>query len=290
MAKSTAKKKTSSNASASAKPSVQAEKRMKESSTSTMLKALLVIVIVQAVLTLGILIGMLSAHSNMDETHERIEAMDSFFATNVDGYNSPSAETGSVTAGSGSQATTGNSGTTTTATIDIEGEPTKGSLDAPVTVIEFSDYECPFCGRFYSQTYGQLMEEYVDTGKVRFVFKDFPLSFHPQAEPAAIAANCVQKLAGDEMYFEYHDTLFENQNLLGASNYKAWAEELGLDGAAFETCTQDPAMAAEVQGDLSEGTLNGVSGTPSFFINGELIVGAQPYSVIKQAIDAQLNS
>src|SRR3989344_3080717 len=136
--------------------------------------------------------------------------------------------------------------------VDIGNSPIKGSKDAPVTIVEFSDYECPFCGRFYTQSFKQIDEKYIKTGKVKLVFKDFPLSFHPNAQKAAEAARCVRDQKSDAGYFKKHE--------------KA------------------------VQDELAYGQQLGVSGTPAFFINGLLIEGAQPYTVFEQAIENILQS
>jgi len=170
----------------------------------------------------------------------------------------------------------------------VDDDPFLGNEDAPVTIVEWSDYECPFCARFYSQTLSQIKSQYVDTGKVKFVYRDFPLSFHPQAEPAAIAANC----AGEQgKYFEFHDKIFDNGGAAGKSNvdYKRWAQELGLNVAEWETCLSDPAQKQEIQKDFRDGGAAGVSGTPGFIINGKLVSGAQPFSVFQQVIEAELN-
>lgn len=169
--------------------------------------------------------------------------------------------------------------------LDIGDDPVKGDPDAPVTIIEFSDFECPFCGRFYSDTLGQLEKEYIDTGKVKFVYKDFPLSFHPQAEPAAVAASC----AGEQgKFWEYHDKIFDNQASLSSGSYTTWASELGLDASKFKECVDSGKYEAEIQEDIKEGSAAGVKGTPAFFINGQLVSGAQPFSVFQQAIEAAL--
>jgi protein-disulfide isomerase len=161
-----------------------------------------------------------------------------------------------------------------------------GDDDAPVTIIEFSDYECPFCGRFYSQTYGQLKEQYIDTGKAKLVFRDFPLSFHQNAQKAHEAAEC----AGDQdAYFEMHDMVFENQQSLSVSALKGYAGQIGLDQVTFDECLDSGTHAAEVQQDFRDGQAAGVSGTPTFFVNGVKLVGAQPFSAFQQAIDAELS-
>lgn len=168
----------------------------------------------------------------------------------------------------------------------LDDDPVLGEDDAPVTIVEFSDYQCPFCGRFYSDTLQQLKAKYVETGKVKIVFRDFPLSFHPEAEPAAIAANC----AGEQgKFWEMHDKIFENQQALSSASYKQWAQQLRLDVTKWETCTKDPAQQQEIRNDMRDGGMAGVQGTPAFFVNGQLISGAQPYQVFEQVIEAELN-
>lgn len=162
-----------------------------------------------------------------------------------------------------------------------------GKEDAPVTMIEFSDYQCPFCGRFFTQTLPSIKSKYIDTGKVKFVYRDFPINIHPEAEPAAIAANCAGKQG---KYFEFHDKIFENQQQLSATNYKKWATELKLDLNQWDDCLKDPAQLQEVQKDLSDGSRVGVQGTPAFFIGGRLISGAQPYTVFEAAIEQELGN
>jgi len=179
----------------------------------------------------------------------------------------------------------------TAAVIDMktlsDDDPFLGKDDAPVIMVEFSDYECPFCARFYKQTLPQIKSKYIDTGKVKFVYRDYPLSFHPQAEPAALAANC----AGEQgKYFEFHDKVFDVGGAAGKSNtdYKKWVEELGLDTAAWEECIVDPAQKQEIQKDFLDGGAAGVTGTPGFIINGKLVSGAQPFSAFEQVIEAAL--
>tara|TARA_Y100000034_G_scaffold67371_1_gene81273 strand:- start:7854 stop:8927 length:1074 start_codon:yes stop_codon:yes gene_type:complete len=174
--------------------------------------------------------------------------------------------------------------------IEIGDAPVKGDANAPVTIVEFSDYQCPFCAKFYTETFGLLEKNYIDTGKVKLVFMDFPLDFHPEAQPAAEAARCVREQKGDEGYYEMHDKLFENQGLLSEENYKKWARELGVDGAEFDSCLDSGKFVADVQADLTYGQQLGVSGTPGFFVNGQLVSGAQPYSVFEQLIEAGLSA
>ena len=171
--------------------------------------------------------------------------------------------------------------------VSTEGSYFKGEEDAQVTIIEFSDFQCPFCGRFFSDALPQIERNYVATGKVKFVYKDFPLdSIHPQATPAALAARC----AGDqEKFWEFHDKIFANQQSLGSAAYGLWAGQLGLDAEEFDGCMASQKHLSAVRADFAEGQRVGVSGTPAFLINGQLISGAQPYAVFQQAIEAALS-
>jgi protein-disulfide isomerase len=172
--------------------------------------------------------------------------------------------------------------------VEIGNSPVKGQDDAPVTLVEFSDYQCPFCGKFYSETYPLIIENYVNTGEVKLVFKDYPLDFHPEAQKAAEAARCAGKLLGDDIYFKFHDILFENQVDLSEENYKKWAREIGVDGASFDSCLDSGEFATAVQEDFAYGSQLGVTGTPGFFVNGQRIDGAVPYNVFEQAIESAL--
>jgi len=171
--------------------------------------------------------------------------------------------------------------------VSIDDDAIKGDVNAPVTIIEFSDFECPFCGKYVMETYPQIVKEYIETGKVRYVFRDFPLDFHANAQKAAEAAEC----AGEQgMYWEMHDYLFANQDYLGISYLKGYAKDLKLDTDKFNECLDSGAMEEEVLADLLEGQSYGVSGTPGFFINGKMISGAQPYEVFVQEIEAALDA
>lgn len=172
--------------------------------------------------------------------------------------------------------------------IDLEGVPVKGDPDAPVTIVEWSDFECPFCGRHYTQTLPRIESEYIETGKVKYAFRDFPLSFHPNAQKAAEAGKCAYA-QGNEYFWAIHDKMFENQKALSVENLKAYASEIdGLDTAEFNECLDSGEMASAVQQDFAAGRTAGVKGTPGFFVNGKLISGAQPYTVFQQAIEAEL--
>jgi len=171
-----------------------------------------------------------------------------------------------------------------------DGDPAMGDTNAPVVIYEFADYQCPFCKRAFDQTYPEI-QKLVNEGKLRYVLKDYPLPFHEQAPSAAISANC----AGQQnKYWEMHDKLFQKQDVwfgnVGAIDmFKGFAQELNLDEKKFASCMADPKMAQEVQDDLAEGSAAGVSGTPSFYINGQQLVGAQPWAAFKQLIDQELS-
>lgn len=171
---------------------------------------------------------------------------------------------------------------------DISNSHAIGDPDAPVVIIEYTDFQCPFCSRHYQQTFGQIKEQYVDKGLVYYVFKDFPLTnIHPQAVKAAEAARC----AGDQdAYPEMHGKLFSSQSeWSGNSNaseiFIDYAGDLGLDIDKFAGCLESGQYESAVLQDLDEGSQLGVSGTPSFFINGHTMSGAQPFQLFQQAIN-----
>ncbi len=170
--------------------------------------------------------------------------------------------------------------------VSVDDDPVRGSENAPVTIIEFSEYQCPFCERFFRQTLPQIEENYIKTGKVKYVFRDFPLGFHQNAQKAAEASECADEQG---KFWEYHDKLFENQNALEVSSLKQYANDLGLNEVEFNNCLDSGEMASEVEKDFTDGSQYGVSGTPAFFINGIELVGAQPYNAFEQIIEQELN-
>ncbi|PIN75476.1 disulfide bond formation protein DsbA [Candidatus Woesearchaeota archaeon CG10_big_fil_rev_8_21_14_0_10_37_12] len=169
--------------------------------------------------------------------------------------------------------------------VSVDDDPVKGAESAPIIMIEFSDFECPFCGRFYTETLPQIQENYIDTGKVKLVFRDFPLPFHPNAQKASEAAECADE---QSKFWEMHDVLFEHQTALSSANLKQYAADLGLDTDQFNDCLDSGKFADEVKKDNTDGQIVGVSGTPTFFINGIQITGAQPYAAFEQVIEAEL--
>jgi protein-disulfide isomerase len=173
--------------------------------------------------------------------------------------------------------------------ISIDDDPFKGSETAPVTMIEFSDFQCPFCARFYTQTLSLIEENYIKTGKVKLVYRDFPLSFHRYAQKAAEAAECADEQG---KFWEYHDLLYEKQNewsALGISKLKDYAGQVGLNIGDFNQCFDSGKMTQEVEKDSQDGQSYGVKGTPAFFINGKLVSGAQPFEVFQAEIEDAFN-
>jgi len=168
--------------------------------------------------------------------------------------------------------------------VPADGFPSLGPADAPIVIVEFSDFQCPFCKRFYDETYQQLMDAY--PGKIRFVYRHLPLtSIHPEAFPSAEASMCANE---QNAFPQYHDKLFENQDKLGRELYMQIAADLNLDAVSFEGCLNTGRYKDLIQQD-SDFALNlGVQSTPTFFINGLAIVGAQPFSAFKQVIDMEL--
>ncbi|MFT4312483.1 MAG: DsbA family protein [Candidatus Woesearchaeota archaeon] len=158
-----------------------------------------------------------------------------------------------------------------------------GDSDAPVTIIEYSDFRCGFCARFHSETYELLKEEYIDTGIVRFVYKDFPVV---GGQEAAEAAWCAQEQG---QFWEYHDLVFENHQSISNANLKSWAAQLGLDTAQFNECLDSGQYEERVLSEAIVARDLGVQGTPTFIINGEILVGAQPFAAFEQAIAAASN-
>ena len=165
------------------------------------------------------------------------------------------------------------------------GRPEKGGgAKAPVTIVEFSDYQCPFCQRAEAVV-DQVMQTYGN--KVRLVFRDFPLPIHPQARPAAEAANCAN---AQGKFWEYHAKLFANQSALGEDKLKEYAKDVGIDPAKFEQCLSGKSFSPAIDKDLAEAAKLGINGTPAFFVNGRLLSGAQPLEKFKEVIDDELSA
>ena len=179
--------------------------------------------------------------------------------------------------------------------IVLDGAPTQGKPDAPLTFVEFSDFQCPFCESFYSQTYEQILNNYVDTGKIKFVFKQFPMdSLHPNAREAALASECANEQG---KFWSYHNALFGNQTTWANQNstqvvnsLKKYGLDLKLDTVRFNSCLDSKKYADVLDKDSQEGSSYGVSGTPTFYIGNNKtgytqVVGTQPFSIFQQTID-----
>jgi len=168
--------------------------------------------------------------------------------------------------------------------IPAEGFPSLGPKDVPIVMVEFSDFQCPFCKRFHDETLQPLLASY--PGKIRFVYRHLPLtSIHPEAFPSAEASMCADE---QNSFWQYHDKIFENQDKLGRELYLQIASDLGLDSAALEDCLNSQKYKDVVQKDLDFALDLGATSTPTFFINGLAVVGAQPLEVFKQVIDKEL--
>ncbi len=183
----------------------------------------------------------------------------------------------------------------------LDNDPVMGSKDAPVTVIEFADYECPFCKQSFQTLLPQLKRDYIDTGKVKFVYRDFPLDFHENARKEAEAAECARDQGGDSTYFKYHDQIFikttSNGTGLALIQLPVIAKGLGLNTKQFQQCLDSGKYADEVEKDYQDGIAAGVTGTPGWFVGksgsdntvtAPVIEGAQPYAIFKTAIEQQL--
>lgn len=167
--------------------------------------------------------------------------------------------------------------------VEVKAEgPSKGPADAPVTIVEFSDFECPYCSRA-AQTIDKVVEN--NAGKVRLVFRSYPLPFHKKAKKASEAALCANEQG---KFWQMHDAMFGDQQKLDVPDLKATAKTLGLDSAAFDTCLDSGKYAAQVDADMKVGQEAGVEGTPAFFINGRLVSGARPYEDFQAIVEQEL--
>lgn len=182
--------------------------------------------------------------------------------------------------------------------ISLDDDPMKGNPDAKITIVEFSDFQCPFCGRFYTQTLPLIEQNYISTGKINFVYRDFPIqSIHPNAVLAALTSEC----ADDQgKFWEMHDMIFENQKSWqdlqtsqSASIFKEYAIKIALNADEFDSCMTSGKHLEEIQNDLNDGRAYDVTGTPGFFVGNEKIGftkidGAQPFSSFQKVIDNKL--
>ncbi len=177
--------------------------------------------------------------------------------------------------------------------IGVDDDPVLGDANAKVTMIEFGDYQCPSCRLFWKDVEPRLKKDYIDTGKVKLVFRDFPIvQIHPEAMLAAIAVNCA---ADQTKYWQYHDKVFREQYNRGDgvirfkdTDLKKWAKDTGVDTKTFDQCLDSGRYQDEVAKDKADGDRVGIEGTPFFFINGRVVGGAQPYPVFRKVIEEEL--
>jgi protein-disulfide isomerase len=183
-------------------------------------------------------------------------------------------------------------------TLKLRGEPQRGGQGARLAIIEYSDFQCPFCGTYARETFAQIEENYIKPGKIRYFFRDLPLPMHPNALPAAEAAHCA---AEQGKFWEMHDRLFANQNALAARDLFQSAQAIGLDAAKFNQCLMSGKYRDAIRQSATEAESLGINGTPAFLIGilgpqGEqlkvrkVILGAEPYESFKAALDELLSS
>jgi len=182
--------------------------------------------------------------------------------------------------------------------VAIASEPFKGNGTAKVALIEFSDYQCPFCSRYTNDVLPQIRTDYIETGKIKYVFRDMPLAFHKNAFKAAEAAHCA---GAQGKFWEMHDALFQNQSALAPEQLAAHAKTVGVDDAQFQQCLDSGKFAADINKDIADAGAAGITGTPSFLVgviqpgDGRVkvvkkLVGAKPYAEFKAALDAALGT
>jgi protein-disulfide isomerase len=178
--------------------------------------------------------------------------------------------------------------------IGVDDDPVMGEAGAKVTIIEFGDYQCPICRLFWKETLPRLRKEYVDTGKVKLVFRDFPLPVHPMAVPAAMATECAEDQG---RFWEMHDKVYREQDRRAregevaefrANDLKRWAADIKLDPAAFNACLDSGKYKQEVAADYATAMGVGLGGTPVFFVNGRALFGAHPFATFQKIIEEEL--
>ena len=182
------------------------------------------------------------------------------------------------------------------AAISLEGSPILGSDKAKIGIIEFSDYQCPYCKRHYKQTFPEIDKNYIETGKVKYVMKQFPLGFHAKAKGASIAALCMENIKPGA-YWDAHKSIFDGDTKLNNVSYKALAKSLNVDLGKFQSCLDDPKTSEIIDEDMAAATAAGVTGTPAFIVgeivggklvNGRLVTGARPYNSFSQVLNELL--
>lgn len=219
---------------------------------------------------------------------QRVVYLDRFFSTVSEDYRAIRGSSGDDDGVAVTTAEEGGGRICVSIDLDLESDPFIGDPNAPVVIVEYSDFECPFCARYYEDAYLLIKERYIDTGLARLYYKDFPLdNIHPLARPASIAANCLYEQRGSEAFFALHDQFFELGGQLGSvENIQRLMTAAGGEG--WEACLNDPRYDEEIDADIDEGAAVGVTGTPSFVINGELVIGALPFGEFERVIEDAL--
>lgn len=166
--------------------------------------------------------------------------------------------------------------------VTADDDPVLGDVNAPITIVEFSDFRCQYCRRFYAETLQPLMTEY--DGKVKLVFRDFPI-LGPESQISALAAGCMNEQG---RFWDFHNTAFANPQSLNRDTFISYAQDFGIDAERFTSCLDGQEYGEEITKDYTEAQLLGVTGTPAFFINGVFVSGAQPYAVFASVIDQEL--
>lgn len=209
-------------------------------------------------------------------------------------YFGPSKGLGGITApgtsGNNPSATAGDTTPKEPVNVSAGDLPTLGDANAPVLLVEWADFQCPFCQRFNEQVITPLEKDYIATGKVRYSFRDFAF-LGQESVDAAVAARCANEQGN---FWQYHDKLYasqngENQGGFSKDNLKKFAKDLGLDTATFNACLDSNKYVDAVNADTNAGKTAGVSGTPTSFVNGKIVSGAQPYTSVKKIIDDELS-
>ncbi len=245
----------------------QSNEKIEKQKETQFYKAVSISMIIVNVVLLIILIG-LSADSKMGMVDNKSDSSENEVAGNIVANDKVNSETDMALSGSND-------------------DPMLGDPNAPVVIEIYSDFECPYCKRFYDDAYQDIKETYVESGQVVIIFKDFPLtSIHKNA---LAAANGVQCANDQDMGFEMHDKIFD-EGTVTINLLKAWAVELGLNSEEFDDCLDSGKYEEEAMMDLEDGRNKGVTGTPTIFVNDQMLVGARSFTEFKRVIDNELNS
>ena len=275
MKKNSKKKSTQKTTNSSSSTNVSTKELVSQGKgTQTLLGVVIALVALNLLLTLSIILGF----SGASDSDEKLTRLDNFFVANFPGYGDDLAPGQQPPAGGDQQQPQGN------VEVNLDGVRYIGDTNAPVVVTKYSDFRCGFCGQFHSETYDQLKAEYVDTGLVRFVYKDFPVV---GGQDAANAAWCAYEQGA---FWEYHSGLFALGSAMSDATMTQLAEDLGLDTNEFTECYTSQRYNDRVNQEAQEASANGVSGTPTFVINGEVLVGARPFQDLAQVIERQLGN